>query len=99
MHELNEPQFIDTREASRISGIPVATLVTWRSRKTDGPPFYTPKGTRRILYERNELIDWVIGNGQRRSTADRVINGDSGNSIKCNDPQCTEEGGMGGSTW
>lgn len=81
----SESVFINTREVSRITGIPVATLVTWRSRKSDGPPFYIPKGTRRVLYEQTEVIDWVKEDGQRRSTADQVIKRDSDKLSKCND--------------
>jgi len=89
-----EIKFINTREVSRVTGIPVATLTTWRSRG-GGPPFYTPEGTNRVLYELDEVIKWARGDGQRRSTADRAINRDSSESFDCNESQaenpCSDE--------
>ena len=86
-----DQQFVNTREASWILGIPISTLVTWRSRGRCGPPFYTPKGTRRVLYECNELIEWAKGSGRRYSTADRAISRVTGESHTCNDMQGQSE--------
>lgn len=61
--------FVNTEEASRLTGVPVDTLVTMRSRKTSGPPFVRPKHTRLVRYQRRALFDWMFSGGVHRSTS------------------------------
>lgn len=82
-----EPEFVNTKEASHILGIPVSTLVTWRSRSSYGPPFYKPEGTRCVLYNRKEIILWAKAQGQRRNTCDEVIIRSSSTSRFSNNTQ------------
>ncbi len=85
-------RFVDTREASRITGIPVSTLVTWRSRSTNGPPYYVIPNSNRIRYEVTELLSWMMTNGQMSSTAEyQVIPKESDESSSCNDPQGSDD--------
>ena len=59
---------VNTAEASRITGIPVCTLHTWRSRG-DGPPFLK-LGRKSVRYQRRTLFEWMAAR-QRRNTADK----------------------------
>lgn len=65
---------VTTEEASRITGVPVATLVTMRSRG-GGPNYLVPEGTRLVRYLRRHLYDWLYSGGVKASTADRVSGG------------------------
>jgi hypothetical protein len=60
---------IDTEEASRITGVPVDSLVTMRSRG-GGPIHIRPKGTRLVRYFRRHLYQWLLSGGLKRNTAD-----------------------------
>lgn len=60
---------VDTKEASRILGVPKATLVTYRS-KFSGPKFFHPRGTRLVRYIRIDLYIWLMADGPKRNTAD-----------------------------
>lgn len=60
---------VDTEEASRITGVPVDSLVTMRSRG-GGPVHVRPKGTRLVRYFRRHLYLWLLSGGLRRNTAD-----------------------------
>jgi hypothetical protein len=64
--------FIDENEASRLTGIPVRTLQTWRLRPPHGggPAFY--RIARRIKYDRDELIGWVR-KGRATSTTEADV--------------------------
>lgn len=79
-----QPRFVDTREASRITGIPVSTLVTWRSRG-GGPPFYKIPTNGRVRYEVSSLLTWIRSSGEMISTANysQVITRDSLISEEC----------------
>ncbi len=57
---------VDTREASRITGTPTATLDTLRCRG-GGPPFI--KRGKRVLYIRRSCFEWLAV-GRRTSTSD-----------------------------
>lgn len=57
---------VDTREASRITGVPVATLETLRSR---GGSAVFIKRRKRVLYTRRALLEWMAA-GERTSTSD-----------------------------
>lgn len=50
--------FVDTKEAARILCAAEDTLVTWRNRNPDGPPFYR-LATNKVVYLRSELIAWM----------------------------------------
>lgn len=54
---------VTTEEASSLLSIPVATLETWRSRKSDGPCFVRIRNTRIIRYIRIELYRWLLSDG------------------------------------
>jgi hypothetical protein len=57
---------VTTAEASRITGFPVCTLHTWRSRG-GGPPFL--KVGSAVRYQRRALFEWMAAR-QRANTAD-----------------------------
>lgn len=57
---------VTTAEASRITGFPVCTLHTWRSRG-GGPPFL--KVGSAVRYQRRALFEWMVAR-QRANTAD-----------------------------
>ena len=57
---------VDTREVSRITGTPTATLDTLRCRG-GGPPFI--KRGKSVLYIRRSCFEWLAA-GRRRSTSD-----------------------------
>jgi len=69
----NNPGWLDeavtTEEATKITGVPVATLVTLRSRG-GGPNFLKPSGTRLIRYFRRSLYEWLGSGGIKESTCD-----------------------------
>lgn len=65
-------QAVDTEEASRITGVPVATLVSMRSRG-GGPVFVQPLGTRLVRYLRINLFEWLLSGGLRTSTSDLPV--------------------------
>ena len=58
---------VSTRAASRITGVPICTLETWRSRG-GGPPFLK-LGSKTVRYQRRELLEWMAGQ-RRRDTSD-----------------------------
>ena len=58
---------VGTEEASRITGVPAATLETKRTRG-GGPPFI--KQGKRVLYRRRALLEWMDGFDERTSTSD-----------------------------
>jgi len=60
---------VDTKEASRITGIPEASLITMRSRSS-GPIFLKPKGTRLVRYIRKSLYNFLFSGGLLRNTSD-----------------------------
>ncbi|MBF0168647.1 MAG: hypothetical protein HQL45_13555 [Alphaproteobacteria bacterium] len=60
---------VDTAEASRITGVPIETLTTMRSRG-GGPAFIRPKNTRIIRYFRRHLYEWMLSGGIKWNTAD-----------------------------
>lgn len=60
---------VNTAEASRITGTPVETLTTMRSRG-GGPLFARPRGTRLVRYLRRNLYQWLISGGLLRNTHD-----------------------------
>lgn len=57
---------VSTRAASRLTGVPVCTLETWRSRG-GGPPFLK-LGAKTVRYQRRDLLDWMAA-GHRRTTS------------------------------
>jgi phage terminase Nu1 subunit (DNA packaging protein) len=61
-------QAVTTGEASRMTGVAVATLETWRSRG-GGPPFLK-LGRRNVRYQRRVLLAWMAEH-ERRNTADQ----------------------------
>jgi len=86
----NNERFVDTRGASLITGIPIATLVTYRSR--GGGPRYFRLKNGRIRYAVSDLANYVRADGPKRSTAEyQVIPKESEESINCNDPQGSDE--------
>lgn len=59
--------FVTTHDASRLTGISVATLVTWRSR--GGGPEFSKIGSL-VRYRRRTLLLFMLQR-QQRNTADR----------------------------
>ncbi|MGE0184034.1 MAG: helix-turn-helix transcriptional regulator [Parvularculaceae bacterium] len=58
---------VNTRAASRLTGVPVTTLETWRSR--GGGPKFLKLGAKTVRYQRRELLKWMTRQ-QRANTAD-----------------------------
>jgi len=58
---------VNTRGASRLTGVPVTTLETWRSR--GGGPRFLKLGAKTVRYQRRELLRWMARQ-QRANTAD-----------------------------
>jgi predicted DNA-binding transcriptional regulator AlpA len=48
---------IDTKAASKLTGVSVQTLETWRSR--GGGPHFVKLGAKTVRYPRRELITWM----------------------------------------
>lgn len=48
---------IDTKAASKLTGVPVQTLETWRSR--GGGPRFVKLGSKTVRYPRRELLGWM----------------------------------------
>lgn len=65
-------EYLTTREVSDLTGIPMATLRTWRSRN-DGPASFVV-GQRRVMYRRAQLEAW-LGAQEASSTRGRVVPG------------------------
>ena len=61
-------QGVDTAEASRITGVPVATLTTIRARGS-GPAFIKVGNGKSVRYTRRALLEWM-NSGRRVSTSD-----------------------------
>jgi len=59
---------VDTKDAAEITGIPVTTLVSLRS-KGGGPRFIRPAGTRICRYFRRHLYQWLLSGGLKDNTA------------------------------
>jgi|GEM_PF-2382417 len=59
---------VDTKQASQITGIPVTTLVSLRS-KGGGPRYIRPAGTRICRYFRRHLYEWLLSGGLKNNTA------------------------------
>lgn len=59
---------VDTHEASRLTGVPTATLITMRS-KGGGPHFIRPQHTRLVRYFRRSLMEWLLSTGLHSSTS------------------------------
>jgi predicted DNA-binding transcriptional regulator AlpA len=59
---------VTPEEASRITGVPVCTLATWRSR--GGGPLFVKLGGRSVRYQRRDLFTWLASR-RRANTADR----------------------------
>lgn len=57
------PIYANTRQVSRLFGIPEATLTTRRTRYPDAPPF-RKVGTR-VLYRVDEVEQWIETTGRR----------------------------------
>lgn len=65
----DDDRFVDTAEAARILCVAEDTLITWRNRKEDGPPFYR-FSTNKTVYLRSELMAW--GRQYRVQTAVKI---------------------------
>jgi predicted DNA-binding transcriptional regulator AlpA len=58
---------ISTRVASRLTGVSVCTLETWRSR--GGGPKFIKIGAKMVRYQRRSLLEWMASQ-ERRNTSD-----------------------------
>lgn len=54
------PEFLTTREVSRITGISVVTLESWR--RDDRGPRWSRCGTKSIRYARRDVEMWMASN-------------------------------------
>ena len=57
---------VGTEEASRITGVPAATLETKRTR--GGGPAFIKRG-KTVMYRRRTLLEWMDGLGERAAEA------------------------------
>lgn len=57
---------INSRDAAKLTGVPVCTLATWRSR--GGGPRFLKLG-KSVRYRRRSLFEWMKAS-ERRNTAD-----------------------------
>jgi predicted DNA-binding transcriptional regulator AlpA len=53
-----DPRFIDTKTAAKLISMSPHTLQKWRSRGSDGPPFY-PLGGNKVVYDPEEVVAWM----------------------------------------
>ena len=56
-NEKNDEDMITTDEASKITGLAVVTLKSYRY-DGKGPPYYQPGG-KKVVYSRSELMEWM----------------------------------------
>lgn len=61
---------LDSAEVASILGVHPNTMSQYRLRG-DGPPYYSPPGTRRVWYAERDVLAW-LASGARRSTSERV---------------------------
>jgi len=64
------PQFVDTKEAGRVLGIPASTLCTWRTRGGSPPFRRVGPGNRLVRYALADLIGWAESRPAMQSTSD-----------------------------
>jgi len=78
MNKIKEPyagwldEFVTTAEASKITGVPKATLTTMRSRG-GGSQYVVPVGTRLVRYQRRALFEWMFSGGVKSNTASSLV--------------------------
>jgi len=65
-------QAVTTEEAAQITGVPISTLVTLRS-KGGGPVYLRPNGLRLVRYFRRNLYAWLLSGGVKHNTASHQI--------------------------
>lgn len=53
-----EPDYLDTRETSALTTVPVETLEWWRKRGDRGPRWFR-MGERLIRYDRADVLRWI----------------------------------------
>lgn len=61
---------LDSEEVADIIRVHPGTMRQYRLRG-DGPPFYSPPGTRRVWYSERDLLAW-LASGAKRSTSEQV---------------------------
>lgn len=62
-------EFVTTKEAEQLTGVPAETLTTKRS-VGGGPSYVNPDQSRIIRYQRRALYDWMFSGGIKTNTAD-----------------------------
>jgi DNA-binding CsgD family transcriptional regulator len=61
---------LDSAEVAEILQVHEGTIRQHRLRG-DGPPFYSPPGTRRVWYAERDVLAW-LASGAKRSTSEQV---------------------------
>lgn len=61
---------LDSREAAAILRVHPNTMDQYRFRG-EGPPYFSPPGTRRVWYSERQVLAW-LASGARRSTSEQV---------------------------
>jgi predicted DNA-binding transcriptional regulator AlpA len=56
--EMENTEFLNTKAAAAFCGMSAATFETKRVRG-GGPRFHRPRGTRRVVYHRADLREWM----------------------------------------
>jgi excisionase family DNA binding protein len=57
------PRFLTETEVARLARVPTDRVRRWRKRRL--LPGVRPPGTRQVLYPREQVIDWLRGEGRR----------------------------------
>lgn len=61
---------LDSAETAEILQVHENTIRQYRLRG-DGPPFFSPPGTRRVWYSERQILEW-LASGEKRSTSEQV---------------------------
>lgn len=59
---------LNTKEVADLLGVHPGTVDQYRYRG-DGPPHFSPPGTRRVWYAERDVLAWLVG-GSRQSTSE-----------------------------
>lgn len=61
---------LNTKAVADLLGVHKSTVDHYRFRG-DGPPFFSPPGTRRVWYSERQVLEWMAS-GARKSTTEQI---------------------------
>ena len=61
---------LDTKAVADLLGVHKSTVDHYRFRG-DGPPYFSPPGTRRVWYAERDVLAW-LASGAKRNTGEQV---------------------------